>query len=340
MTNLNTKLRLDKNESPYGLPEHLIDSIKSSIECLEPNRYPDPSYSELRESIGRYVGVDKDRIVPGNGGDEILWLAFAACVSPGDRVLTLAPSFSQYEHMSKVFKAQRVAVPMILGENSIEVDRQGFLKAIESHDPSLILLDSPNNPTGTALPHSFLEAVLSSARCPVLIDEAYGEFSDQSFLENKNIDDLPESTMILKTLSKAWGIAGLRVGYSVTSPSMAKKLNDLRSPFNVNIYSQAIALELLKDRDWMDKRVKSIAKNRDRLLSTIRETFTEWKAFPGQGNFLLVRLPDSKKAVLDDLKAQQVEIKGFEMPWKGQWARITVGSEEEMDKLIDIMGKI
>lgn len=337
---MSTKLRLDKNESPYGLPDHLLESAKKAFASIEANRYPDPTYSSLRESIGNYVGLYKENIVPGNGGDEILWLAFAAYVSPGDRVLTLNPSFSQYEHMCKVFKAERLAIPMTLKNDSIEVDEDKFLRSLRSQNPSLVLLDSPNNPTGVALTDRFIHKVLDSARCPVLIDEAYGEFSSHTFLENQDIDDLPESTMILKTLSKAWGIAGLRVGYCVTSQPTAHKLNGLRSPFNVNLFSQAIALELLKDRSWMDKKVKAIVETRERLFSRIKKGLKEWQVFPGQGNFLLVKLPDEQRDLLGYLRENRIEIKGFDLPWEGYWARITVGTDEEMEKLIDAVEKV
>lgn len=340
VTNLKVKLRLDKNESPYSFPDHLLGPIREAIASVEPNRYPDPSYSSLRDSIGRYVGVDKDMIVPGNGGDEILWLAFAAYVSHGDKVLTLNPSFSQYEHMCKVFRANRIAVPMALKEGYIEADQEAFLKTLKLENPSLVLLDSPNNPTGVSLPDTFLEEVLKAAKCPVLIDEAYGEFSDNTFLESHDVRSLPESTMILKTLSKAWGIAGLRVGYCVASPSTAKKLNDMRSPFNVNVYSQAVALELLKDPSWVKERIKSITKGRERLYSKIKKNLVDWQVFPGKGNFLLVKLPKHEKNILGLLRNMQVDIKGFDLPWEGQWARITIGSDEEVDRLTDIMEKI
>lgn len=334
------KLRLDKNECPYSFPYHLAGRIKDAIASVEPNRYPDPSYSNLREAIGRYVGTDRDRIVPGNGGDEILWLAFASFVSPGDSVLTLEPSFSQYEHMCRVFKAERVAVPMSLKGNQIEVNREEFLIKLRSKKPSLVLLDSPNNPTGISLPDRFIMDVLETAKCPVLIDEAYGEFSDRMFFGNHDTKLLPESTMILRTLSKAWGIAGLRVGYCVTSHPMAKKLNGIRSPFNVNVYSEAVALELLGDRTWLDERIKSIVDARERLYSMIKRDLPDWQVFPSQGNFILVRLPGSKENAITLLREQHVEIKGFDLPWEGSWARITVGDDEEVDKLIDIMEKI
>lgn len=334
------RLRLDKNECPYGFPDNIASRIKEAIASVEPNRYPDPSYSNLRDAIGRYVGTDRDRIVPGNGGDEILWLAFASFVSPGDRVLTLDPSFSQYEHMCRVFKAERVAVPMSLKGDQIEVDQEEFLRELRSKGPSLVLLDSPNNPTGISLPNQFIIDVLETAKCPVLIDEAYGEFSDRTFFDSNASGPLPESTMVLKTLSKAWGIAGLRVGYCVTSHPMAKKLNGIRSPFNVNVYSEAVALELLGDRTWLDERIKSIVDARERLYNRIKRDLPDWQVFPSQGNFLLVRLPGSKENVISLMKDQQVEIKGFDLPWDGSWARITVGKDEEIDKLIDIMEKI
>lgn len=340
MTNLNDRLRLDKNECPFGFPDSLIDKIKNTIALVEPNRYPDPSYSKLRDAIGRYVGVDREMIVPGNGGDEILWLAFTSLVSPGDRVLTLEPSFSQYEHMCKVFRANRVAVPMSLKGDRIEVDQERFLKTLKDEKPSLILLDSPNNPTGVSLPDRFIMEVLEAAKCPVLIDEAYGEFSDGTFFENKRSEALPESTMILRTLSKAWGIAGLRVGYCIASNSMAKRLNGIRSPFNVNVYSEAVALELLNDMMWLDERIKSIVNAREKLYLRIEKNLPDWKAYPSQGNFILVKLPEREKGVLRLLEDNQVDIRGFQLPWSGSWARITVGSDEEIDKLIDIMEKI
>lgn len=331
-------LRLDKNECPYPFPEDFKETLFRIIADIEPNRYPDPSYGELRHFLGEYVHFDGDNIIPGNGGDEILWMVFAKFISRGDKVLTLNPAFSQYEHMCDLFGALRITIPIKL-DNSFSVDEDSFLDAIDRQKPNLILLDSPNNPTGISLSNDFIDRVVDMAKCPVLIDEAYGEFADYTYLESKNIDTLPRSVVVLKTLSKAWGIAGLRVGYAVAERSMADRLNRARSPFNLNVYSQTIAIEMLKKPSLVKSRINSTRQARERLYRFIKD-LKGWKVFPGNGNFLLTKSPDNIVNVLGALQSEGIHVKKFSLPWEGDWIRITIGNDNEINRLIDVMGKI
>ncbi|EFC92112.1 aminotransferase class I and II [Dethiosulfovibrio peptidovorans DSM 11002] len=334
-------LRLDKNECPYSIPSYMKDDVDRALLSVEPNRYPDPTYGELRQVLGDYVDFPASSIVPGNGGDEILWMIFAAWIKPGDTVLTLNPSFSQYEHMCKVFNARHLPVPMVFDETvfKVSVDEAAFIGAIKEASPSLILLDSPNNPSGTVLSDDFINSVVENSSCPVIVDEAYGEFASRRYLDRFTTETLPERVSVLKTMSKAWGIAGLRVGCLVTSEKVSRLLNDLRSPFNVNVYSEAVALTLLKNRSWLEERIKTIVSTREKFRESLAE-MSQWKVLPSEGNFLLVDSPIPGDELISTLRDRHVEVKRFNLPWEGEWIRITVGTDDEMNRLLSVMEKL
>ncbi|MEA3283542.1 MAG: histidinol-phosphate transaminase [Synergistota bacterium] len=334
-------LRLDKNECPYSIPSYIREDVDRALLSVEPNRYPDPSYGDLRQALGDYVDFSASSIVPGNGGDEILWIIFAAWIKPGDTVLTLNPSFSQYEHMCKVFKARHLSVPMVFDETAfkVSVDEVAFMRAIKEASPSLILLDSPNNPSGVILSDDFIDSVVENSSCPVIVDEAYGEFASRRYLDRFTAKGLPERVSVLKTMSKAWGIAGLRVGYLVTSEKASRFLNDLRSPFNVNVYSETVALTLLKNRSWLEERIKTIVSTREKFRESLAGMF-RWKVLPSEGNFLLVDSPIPGDELVSLLRDRYVEVKRFSLPWQGDWIRIAVGTDDEMNLLLSTMEKL
>jgi histidinol-phosphate aminotransferase len=328
---------LDKNESPFDLPPSPREEIRDLLSTITLNRYPEPDYRSLRESLAEYVNEDANRLIVGNGGDEILFLCFLAFVKPGDVVLRLHPSFSQYSHLIRVFGAHERTVPIELDsqQGTFHVNEEALLDALAASSPKLVLLDSPNNPTGFSMEPEFLAKFVRLSPCPVVLDEAYIEFGGPSVLDIFKQEGFPRHALVLRTLSKAWGLAGIRLGYAVSGESICRALNDVRGPFNVNVLTQEIAKILLHYREWMESRVYSIRYMRDRFVESMAR-IPGWDAFPSDGNFVLLRTTAEERFVRSLFERAGIRVKFLsDLPWEGTWLRVTVGHEEDMRAILD-----
>jgi len=324
------RYRLDKNENPFSLPPAPREDLRELISSLDFNRYPDIEALALRKALGDYVGFGAESIFVGNGGDEILFLLFAALVKPGDRIVRLSPSFSQYEVYARNFGADEKIVPITPSEEGYSVSWEALLDAVAASSPKLVLLDVPNNPTGIAFEP---EKLAELARiCPgiLVIDEAYGEFFGKSVLPLFKERGIPKGTLVLRTLSKAWGFAGLRLGYAVADEATLAVLNGIRSPFNVNLFTQEASRFLLGYREWMDSRVYSIRYIRDAFVVEVNRV-EGWKARSSEGNYLLLESEFPLEEVESVFAKAGLDVKFPVLEgWSGNWVRVTVGREEEM----------
>ena len=326
---------LDKNENPFDLPEEIKTLILQNFEHVPLNRYPEPEYAVLREKLSRYCGFPSESIVPGNGGDEILWMLFSCYVKPGETVLVFSPTFSEYYRLADLFGADLCTVDAHLDADEPRFDHTLFLQRIEKLQPSLVLVDSPNNPTGQSHPLSFIGEAATLCKSAIVIDEAYGEFAKDSWLASMRGKELPANAVVLKTLSKAWGLAGLRLGYAVCGKNTASKLNSARSPFNVNVLSKAAAEIVLEHAETMRERVQTLCGLRDAFVSKVNR-LQEWRAFRSDANFVLVRAPFSWSALsasIGDLRLRRFALSP-ETEDSQCWLRVSVGTEEDMDSVI------
>lgn len=332
-----SEVPLDKNENPFDLPPSPREEIRNLLSTITLNRYPDPEYWSLREALAKYVDMDAVQLVVGNGGDEILFLCFLAFVRAGDVVLRLNPSFSQYSHLIRVFGAQERTVPVKLDScrGAFYIDEEMLWDAVAATSPKLILLDSPNNPTGLSMAPEFLARLSRLSPCPVVLDEAYIEFGGSSVLDIFKKEGFPRRAIVLRTLSKAWGLAGLRLGYCIADEEICRALNDVRGPFNVNVLTQDIAKILLHYREWMESRVYSIRYMRDRFVESMAR-ISGWEAFPSDGNFVLVRTSAEERFVRSLFERAGIRVKVLcDLPWEGTWLRVSVGREEDMRAVLD-----
>ncbi len=335
-------IRLDRNELPFLLPSWLRERVVSAIARLDTNRYPDPEYSELKELLASRFSLKPENIILGNGGDEILWLCFAAFTGKDRPVFFFDPSFSEYERLSHVF-----GVPVV--SSSIPVNQEASFDSSEcasllrKHVPSLVLMDSPNNPTGKAIPASILEdasAWTQTVDSFLVIDEAYGEFSSDRFSDTLLQKGIPPHTVILKTLSKAWGFAGGRLGYAVCSPDVARTLEKIRSPFNVNVFSAAAASELLRYPEIMQKNVNEVLSIRNSFVRRMN-ALPGWVALESDANFVLL----GKQPLIPDLKeiafSSGFSLKRVTLAQEDRtWVRVSIGAREEMESLISFLATL
>lgn len=324
---------LDKNENPFDLEGELKTTILEKISNLSFNRYPDPEYKELKKKLGDLWELLPECVVLGNGGDEILWMVFSCFVRPGDAVLAFTPTFSEYYRLSNLFRARFVAVPIDLDKNEPVFNLSLFLRKLEEEKPALVLLDTPNNPTGKTLPSSFIEDVLANCESFTLVDEAYGEFAEETYLSTLRRSEVPAKAIILKTLSKAWGMAGIRLGYALCGDPAKKRLDMARSPFNLNILSQAVAETVLDHPASVLTATRSLQDIRDEFRKNV-QNLPGWKVFQGAGNFLLVRSPVQEE-VVRKAAGETFRFKYMDLTPENKdphsWIRITVGKKQDMD---------
>ena len=328
---------LDKNENPFEMSSGVKKAAMEEISRLFFNRYPDPDYGILREKLGALVGLPGDVVIPGNGGDEILWMVFSCFVKPGDTVLGFSPTFSEYYRLAELFGARFTTVPVGLEGDEPDFDFPLFLETLEREKPSVVLLDTPNNPTGKTLPVPFLNEVLASAgKSIVLIDEAYGEFASETYLESIRGKQVPPGTIVLKTLSKAWGLAGIRLGWACCGSVSLDKMKNARSPFNVNIFSRTVAEIVLDHPDDARSSSLRITELRESVRNRIN-SMEGWRAFDGHGNFLLLRIPRPEECVRA-ASGERFAFKYLDLtPLKKEdrsWIRLTIGREDEMEEAL------
>jgi histidinol-phosphate aminotransferase len=331
-----TPVFLDKNENPFRLPPSLREEIRQVITTIDLNRYPDPEGRRLKETLSELTGIPRRDLVIGNGGDEILTLLFSAYVEKGSKVLSLSPTFSQYPELCRRHKAEWIHVPLGFGESEISFDEERFMETVFRHSPDMILLDSPNNPTGKPLSRNFLMKLSEDFKGVLMVDEAYGEFAKETFLETFRGGELPGNLCILKTLSKAWGMAGLRIGYAACAPSVAAEIEKVRDLYNVGLLSQEIAGIVLQYREWMESRVLSIRYMRDQLVRGINRV-RGWRAFESESNFVLVRSPVRNDEVRCRMEEAGIHVKFLELDVPGDWFRVSIGKEDELGRFMNLL---
>jgi len=330
---------LDKNENPFRLPPSLREEIRQLISSIDLNRYPDPEGKKLKQVLSELTGVPEENLVIGNGGDEILSMLFTTFIEKGSRVVSLSPTFSQYPELCRRHKAEWVPVRLEIGDKEIDFDEDHFLATVSSYSPGLILVDTPNNPTGKVISNNFLTRLAESASGVIVVDEAYGEFSSSTFLETFRNRMIPGKLCILKTLSKAWGMAGLRIGYAACSSSVCSELEKVRDLYNVGLLSQDIGAIVLQYREWMESRVLSIRYMRDQLIQVINR-IPGWHAYNSDSNFVLVRSDFSKSLLRDQMEEAEIHVKFLDLEAPGNWFRVSIGREDELGRFVSLIEKV
>lgn len=314
---------LDANESPF------VDAV--NIDVWPPmNRYPDPTADALRDSIAATYGVERGNLLMTNGSDELIDLLVRSFVRPGRKVVGLFPSYGMYrvaaESNGKLFSVVSL-------RSDFSVDEDVLFIALEGAD--LLFLCSPNNPTGTILPVPLLERVLDGFSGLVVVDEAYGEFADSAGIPSA-IDLVKreaKNLIVMRTFSKAFGAAGIRLGYGIADPLVIDVLLRMKAPYNVNVLSQAAGLALWKSWDVMERNVRLLISERERVAGECRRL--RCKVFPSMANFLLLQLPEGVCAqkIYDDLiERDRLVIRRFAAipAWKNV-VRVSIGSPAQND---------
>lgn len=311
---------LDANENPYNLPH---------------NRYPDPMQRDLKKELSAIKKVDVDNIFLGNGSDEAIDLVFRAFCEPHiDNVVAIDPTYGMYQVCADV---NDVEYRKVLLDEDFQFSADKLLAAADEHT-KLIFLCSPNNPTGNDLLRSEIEKLILGFDGLVVLDEAYSDFSDApSFLGD--LDKYP-NLIVFQTFSKAWGCAAIRLGMAFASSEIIGILSKIKYPYNVNELTQKQAMEMLRRYDEIERWVKMLKEARESLEADFAKLPCTVKMFPSDANFFLARVTDAVK-IYNYLVSEGIIVRNRNsVSLCGNCLRVTVGTSQENEKLIETMKKL
>ncbi len=323
--------KLDANESPFLLTEivrgHLAAEMAAALADVPLNRYPDPEARELRATLGETLGLPPEEILVTNGSDEAIQLLATAVASPGRTVLAPVPTVVMYELSTRIQGLRFVGIPL---RSDFSLDAGPFQEALRRERPSIVFLAWPNNPTGRLFDPAVVETVLRESEGLVVVDEAYTDYSGQSFLPK--LHRYP-NLVILRTLSKI-GLAGIRLGMLIGGRALLAEVNKVRAPYNVNALSQATARVVLRHEALVRERAQLVVKERERLLTALHD-LAGVTVYPSDANFFLLRTARPAGEVFRELLAQGVLVRDFsQTPLLPNCLRVTVGSREENDRFL------
>ncbi|WP_085536450.1 histidinol-phosphate transaminase [Massilibacteroides vaginae] len=311
---------LDANENPFNTPY---------------NRYPDPLQWAVKEKIGQLKGVRKENILLGNGSDEPIDLLIRAFCDPGkDAITSISPSYGMYEVSAEVNNVEFRKVKLT---PAFELDAEKLLR-VAGEDSKLIFLCSPNNPTGNNLSRKEIHKVLANFHGLVVVDEAYIDFSSAP----SYIGELSKypNLVVLQTFSKAWGAAAIRLGMAFASPEVIGLLNKIKYPYNINQLTQEFALRLLLDENKMKEQLVLLLEGRTLLERRLRELPCVKTIYPSDANFILVRVTDAT-GIYNRLVEKGIIVRNrTNVALCEGCLRITVGTEEENNQLLNELEKI
>ncbi|NMH88291.1 histidinol-phosphate transaminase [Flavivirga algicola] len=311
---------LDANENPF----------ENGV-----NRYPDPQQGSLKQILSEIKNIDTKNILLGNGSDEVLDLIFRAFCEPNkDNIIILPPTYGMYSVLANI---NAIGIKKVQLSNSFQPQVEAILDAVDDHS-KILFLCSPNNPTGNSFSSQSIEKLLNKFNGIVAIDEAYIDFSE----ETSWIDRLEEfpNLIVTQTLSKAYGMAGIRLGMCYASAKIISVLNSIKPPYNVNELTQQKAIQQLSIKGLAKSQIHNILKERTNLISELESVSFISKIYPSDANFVLVKVDDAAKRY-DQLINKGIVIRNrTTQPGCENCVRLTVGTPEENKILINTLKSI
>lgn len=319
-------VKLDANEGNKDLFKDLIKDIGDDFYL---NLYPDDNYTELKEAIVNYIGCKIENISVGNGSSELLDLCVKTFVDTNELILSLDPTFSMYSIYAKIVNSRYIGA----GEgNDFTINVDDVIKSIEENDPKLTIICNPNNPTGTTIKRDDVLRIVKSTDNVVIVDEAYMEFSNESVVDEiENYDNL----IVVKTMSKAFSMAGIRTGYLIANEELVKTIEKVRPPYNLNSISALLATKALKQKDKMLSYVENLKVEREKIYEKLLDMGV--KAYKSGANFVFF------SSKVDNLAEKLIDNDVLIRKFGGKldnYYRVTVGSPKENEAFLNAMKKI
>ncbi len=324
-------VKLDAMENPFTLPEALRQELGARLGEVAINRYPGARIDDLRNALARHVGLPEGyELILGNGSDEIITLLSMACDTPGATVLAPVPGFVMYDVSARLQGLQFIGVPLTA---DFELDEAAMLAAIEKHQPAIVYIAYPNNPTANLFDDAVIERVIQAAPGLVVIDEAYQPFASRSYLDRVTRH---EHVLIMRTLSK-FGLAGVRLGYLLGPKALVDQVDKVRPPYNVSVLNAEAALFALEHHDEFARQAAMLRSERIRLIAALA-AIPGVTPYPSEANMVLTRVPDAA-ALFEALKQHKVLVKNVSKlhPLLANCLRVTVGTPRENDLMIDAL---
>ena len=327
-------IKLNQNENPFDIPHELKRELLDEFLKQPWHRYPETFPRDLLSALAAYTGHPADGIIAGNGSNELMYTLFMATVTSDTKVLIPTPTFFLYEKAVRIFDGTVISVPM---NDDLSFAPEKILDAIQKEHPTVIVLVSPNSPTARSLPLADLEAILEATDSLVIVDEAYIEFSDygsaQYLLKHH------EHLVLLRTFSKAFSMAGLRVGYLLASPRLAAELLKPKIPFAVHAFSVLTAIRMMARHDLLDERIAFLKEQRH-WLETQMQSMPGVEVFPSDTNFLILRTRHSAGLLFRLLLDSNVLIRDVSSyPMMERMLRVNAGLKEENERFISALQK-
>lgn len=331
---LPARVRLNTNESPYAPPRTLTDALLREVEGMSLNRYPDRDARRLVDAIAAKWDRPADGVWVANGSNEVFMHLFLAFGGPGRTALTFEPTYSLHSLIPRLALTDVAHLPR--GEG-FAIDVDAALSWMSSHRPDVVIVCSPNNPTGNSTPNDAVARLCEGTDGIVVVDEAYGEFGPDGATAVPLLRE-HDNLVVVRTFSKAWRLAGVRIGYLLAAPELVSAMAVVRLPYHLSTLSQAVGIAALEAEDETLEAVGEIVSERDRIAESL--TGFGLNVMPSDANFLLFELPDAA-ATWKALYERGILVRSYERsPVLGSYLRVTVGLSDENDAFLGAIEEV
>lgn len=317
-------IKLDANESFISLPEELLNKYKNMLNEIDFQRYPDPDSEQLGRFYADYCNVSQYNIIAGNGSDELIQVIINGVLRKDEKILTLTPDFSMYRFYTSLLEGSVVELEL---HSNMKITAEDIIEKANAEGVKIIIFSNPNNPTGGVLSSEEILKIVRGSKALVVVDEAYYEFHGQTMVDY--IDKF-ENLIVLRTCSKAMGLAAARLGFLIGNKDLVFKIKKGKSPFNVNALSQALGEVILSERELIHENINAIIIERDFLFNELKGIEKAlgseriFKVFPSRANFIYLQAEKAQK-IFERLSEMSIAVRFFD---SGN-LRITVGNRRE-----------
>lgn len=320
-----TGILLNANESTYRLEESVIEVIQESIQTMAFNRYPDTDCQTLKEIYAKRIGKSPEQIVVGNGSDQILGLLIGSFLGKNKILYTLDPDFSMYDYYASMYDAQ------VKKYSLDDFSMDSFIE--DGKEADMILFSNPNNPSGNYIEKKDIQKLIEAfPNIPIVIDEAYAEFSNEDCLD---LIELYPNVYITRTLSKAYALAGIRVGFLISSKENIKNIHKKMVPYSVSCIDQKIAEIVLQHPKGLDEEIQRIKTAREQILQN-KNQFKKMQFIDSQANFICVKSPNIQE-IIYAFEQSRIQIRKFSGK---DYCRITIGTNEEIQAVWNVLKEV
>ena len=316
---------LNANESPYNIPEQIINLYLEEVKKIKFNRYPDMDSTVLKDALAKAYGLKRENIACGVGSDELLQCLFNAVVSKGDKVVVMNPSFSMYSEYAKIYGATPIAAD---ANPDFTFNLDNMLNAIKKNNPKMVILCSPNNPTGIILTEEEVRTIIEATSGLVILDEAYVEFNGEGLVKLINEYD---NLLVLRTFSKLYAGAAIRLGYAMSVKDNIDLIDTVRSPYNVNVLTQIMAKTIIEHKVLYKERIQYFKDQRRDIYAALTKLGIE--VYPTKANFLWMKLSDkiNEALVRENIFVRTIMFNGE------KYNRVCIGTPDEVEEFLKVV---